>query len=143
MKIQLINNKNSDKIPFSQDEIAEFLFVHLDEFGDKKADILKCLTYVFERGGFLSIGTIDEKLAGVVVMNETGMSGYIPEYILVYIAVNQNLRGHGIGKKLMEFAIHNANGNIALHVEPENPAKRLYERLGFTNKYLEMRLIKK
>lgn len=28
---------------------------------------------------------------------------------------------------------------ICLHVEPDNPAKRLYEREGFTNKYLEMR----
>jgi ribosomal protein S18 acetylase RimI-like enzyme len=36
----------------------------------------------------------------------------------------------------------NLRGNIALHVEPDNPAKILYEKLGFTNKYLEMRLIK-
>jgi ribosomal protein S18 acetylase RimI-like enzyme len=39
-------------------------------------------------------------------------------------------------------AISIAEGNIALHVEPDNPAKGLYEKLGFTNKYLEMRLIK-
>jgi ribosomal protein S18 acetylase RimI-like enzyme len=39
-------------------------------------------------------------------------------------------------------AINTAKGNIALHVEPENPARYLYEKLGFTNKYLEMRLIK-
>ena len=32
--------------------------------------------------------------------------------------------------------------DVALHVEPDNPAKKLYERLGFTNKYLEMRLTK-
>ena len=25
-------------------------------------------------------------------------------------------------------------------LEPDNPAKKLYEKLGFTNKYLEMRL---
>jgi len=37
-------------------------------------------------------------------------------------------------------AIRMAHGAIALHVEPDNPAKKLYERLGFTNKYLEMRL---
>jgi ribosomal-protein-alanine N-acetyltransferase len=39
-------------------------------------------------------------------------------------------------------AIENTEGNIALHVEPDNPAKNLYERMGFTNKYLEMRLNK-
>jgi len=42
----------------------------------------------------------------------------------------------------METAISTAVGSIALHVEPNNPAKGLYEKLGFTNKYLEMRYIK-
>jgi len=49
------------------------------------------------------------------------------------------LRGQGVGKQLMEAALEEAHGNVALHVEPHNPAKRLYERIGFTNKYLEMR----
>ena len=40
-------------------------------------------------------------------------------------------------------AIEMAEGNIALHVEPDNPAKFLYEKIGFVNKYLEMRYIKK
>jgi ribosomal protein S18 acetylase RimI-like enzyme len=31
------------------------------------------------------------------------------------------------------------NGDIALHVEYDNPAKNLYERAGFTSKYIEMR----
>jgi ribosomal protein S18 acetylase RimI-like enzyme len=73
-------------------------------------------------------------------MNKTGMSGYIPENILVYIAVDAEQRGKGIGGKLMKMAMKMAKGAIALHVEPDNPAKKLYERLGFTNKYLEMRL---
>jgi len=70
------------------------------------------------------------------------MKDYIPENILVYIAINNSQRGKGYGKKLMEKAISSVEGNIALHVEPNNPAKALYEKLGFTNKYLEMRLIK-
>ena len=79
---------------------------------------------------------------GAVVTNKTGMKGYIPENILVYIAVDPNQRGNGTGKALMESVIKSTDGDIALHVEPENPARRLYERLGFTNKYVEMRLHK-
>ena len=36
--------------------------------------------------------------------------------------------------------MNRTKGGIALHVEPDNPAKFLYEKLGFTHKYLEMRL---
>ena len=70
------------------------------------------------------------------------MSGYIPENILVYIATHKDYRGKGLGKKLMQEAINFAKGDIALHVEANNPAKHLYEKLGFTAPYLEMRLKK-
>ncbi|MDP5096315.1 MAG: GNAT family N-acetyltransferase, partial [Flavobacterium sp.] len=56
--------------------------------------------------------------------------------------VDNSQRGKGYGKQLMQKAIASVEGNIALHVEPNNPAKLLYEKLGFTNKYLEMRLTK-
>lgn len=83
-----------------------------------------------------------DEILGTVVINRTGMSGYIPENILVYIAVNGNYRGKGLGRKIMTRAIELSDGDIALHVEPDNPAKFLYEKLGFENKYLEMRLKK-
>ncbi|WPR73800.1 GNAT family N-acetyltransferase [Algoriphagus sp. NG3] len=129
-----------------KNEIADFLFVHLGQYGDPKDDIMKCLDYALDQslhaGGFVVMARENGKLLGVLVMNKTGMSGYIPENILVYIAVDAEQRGKGIGGKLMEMAIKMANGSIALHVEPDNPAKKLYERIGFTNKYLEMRLTK-
>jgi len=68
------------------------------------------------------------------------MAGYIPENILVYIAVHKDYRGKGLGKDLMLKTFDKAEGSIKLHVEPENPARYLYEKLGFTSKYLEMRL---
>ncbi len=127
---------------YTNDHIARFLEVHLDQFGDKKDDILKCLSYVFDqrRGGFVVLAAEDGGIHGAVVVNDTGMGGYIPENILVYIAVDRRQRGKGVGKALMQEAIGKAKGAIALHVEPDNPARKLYEALGFTNKYLEMRL---
>ncbi|KEO74666.1 GNAT family N-acetyltransferase [Anditalea andensis] len=146
--IQIETITASDQPILSQkDEIASFLFQHLDQYGDPKEDIMKCLDYALtpdmrRGGGFVVLAREQGSIVGAVVLNETGMTGYIPEYILVYIAVDSSQRGKGIGRKIMATAIENASGDIALHVEPDNPAKKLYERLGFTNKYLEMRLKK-
>jgi [ribosomal protein S18]-alanine N-acetyltransferase len=126
-------------------EIVDFLFNHLDQYGDPKEHILSCLEFAtMEKlksfGGFALVVKDKDELLGVTIINQTGMSGYIPDNILVYIAVHEKTRGKGIGKALMEKAIDLAEGDIALHVEPDNPARKLYEKLGFTNKYLEMRL---
>jgi ribosomal protein S18 acetylase RimI-like enzyme len=80
-----------------------------------------------------------DRTIGAVVINKTGMDGYIPGNILVYIAIHRDYRGKGLGKELMKKALSEASGDVALHVEPDNPAKKLYEKFGFTNKYLEMR----
>ena len=124
-------------------EIVNFLHTHLEEFGDKKKDIQKAIAYAMKEipslGGYVITYSKDDNIIGAVVVNETGMGGYIPENILVYIAIHKEYRGKGIGKKLMKDALQVANGDVALHVEPENPAKFLYEKLGFENKYLEMR----
>lgn len=126
-----------------KERIADFLFEQLERYGDAKQDILKAMEYALhpsrDKGGFVMTAEQGDTLVGAVVINRTGMQGYIPENILVYIATHSEQRGKGIGKELMERAMATADGDIALHVEPDNPAKRLYDRLGFTNKYLEMR----
>ena len=144
-----IFNSNRDISSIEKDEIVDFLFNHLDEFGDSREDIGKAVNFalrinspsipIVPLGGMVLEGKEDGKIVGVVVMNRTGMSGYIPDNILVYIAVHKDFRGKGFGKKLMKKAIELTNGDIKLHVEPENPARYLYEKLGFTSKYLEMR----
>lgn len=126
--------------------LADFLYQHLDEFGDPRKDILLAIDYARgandRYGGTLIYAEESSEIAGAVVLNETGMHGYIPENILVYIAVHQKARGQGLGRQLMNAAINATKGNIALHVEADNPARFLYEKVGFTNPYLEMRLDK-
>ncbi|MFY0481204.1 GNAT family N-acetyltransferase [Flavobacterium sp. PLA-1-15] len=144
MTTDKINYDHYHQTQFSNEQIATFLEEHLDEFGDAKEDILKCIDFVQDekKGGHIILATNSNEIIGAVILNNTGMSGYIPENILVYIAVNNTYRGMGVGKKLMQEAIQISKGNIALHCEPDNPARKLYEKLGFTSKYLEMRLTK-
>lgn len=127
-------------------EIAGFLFEHLDEFGDEYEAIMRCIDFAMDEeakfGGFIVVAKDQGKVAGAVVINKTGMAGYIPENILVYIAVHKDYRGQGLGKTLMQKTFDKAEGSIKLHVEPNNPARFLYEKLGFTSKYLEMRLMR-
>ena len=129
-------------------DIINFLFESLEQYGDPKKDIEKCIDYAFGKNnkpGGMVLSAIDsdsQKIVGAVIINKTGMDGYIPENILVYIATDKNMRGKGVGKQLMQTAIDLSEGDMALHCEPDNPAKFLYEKLGFTSKYLEMRLKK-
>lgn len=131
------------KEQFTRDQLVDFLHKHLIEFRDPKDQINKCLDYALssekKAGGFILCAVEEGELRGVVVMIETGMSGYIPENYLVYAAVHGDHRGKGIGTELLKRSIEKAQGDVALHVEYDNPAKRLYERIGFTNKYAEMR----
>jgi len=145
LNIQMYNPASKPSV-IEKEEIVNFLFNHLDEFGDPSDDILKAIDYGLKEtpsfGGFVLVGRINNEIVSAVVINQTGMKGYIPENILVYIACHKNHRGKGIGKQIMLEAIKLAHGDIALHVEPDNPAAHLYKKLGFTSKYLEMRLVK-
>ncbi len=146
MDFDISYSDSENPTDFSREEIADFLFEHLDEFGDEKKHILNCIGYAYgdEDGqdGMILIAHEEDQIAGVVIINETNMGGYIPENILVYIAVHGDHRGEGLGSQLMERIIEATDGDIALHVEEHNPAVHLYKKYGFTNKYLEMRLTK-
>ncbi len=142
----IIQSDSNNPTSFTREDIAGFLHSHLDQYGDTKEAILKCIAYAFGDGpgqdGFILVAHQEEEILGVVIINRTNMTGFIPENILVYIAVHEKTRGKGVGKTLMQKIIDETEGDIALHVEPDNPAKFLYEKFGFTNKYLEMRLHK-
>lgn len=145
MKVKLFD-KNEGLTDKQKKEIVEFLYTHLEQYGDPVKDIEKALEYAMSespaQGGFVCISYLDTEISGVAVVLHTGMSDFIPENIFVYIAIRKDLRGRGIGKSLVSNIIERTKGNIALHVDPNNPARHLYQKMGFENKYLEMRLIK-
>jgi GNAT superfamily N-acetyltransferase len=145
IETKVFNTTNKPNLK-EKESLIDFLFNNLQEYGDPKSDIEKAVNYSLKEtvsfGGFILVSYLENEISGVIVVNQTGMKNYIPENILVYIATHKDHRGKGIGKMLMQKTIDLAEGSIALHVEPENPARFLYEKVGFSSKYIEMRLNK-
>ena len=127
----------------SRDQVARFFHDTMKPFHDSLEDVQSAIDYAFVagkgQGGFLMLAHEGEHVLGALLMLETGMGGYVPPHILLFVAVLPETRGRGIGGRLIRASIAECTGDVKLHVEYDNPAKRLYERLGFTTKYAEMR----
>lgn len=131
---------------FDTNQTVDFFYNHLDQYRDDRDSIQSSIDYALSdepnKGGQVIVAYDGDQIAGAVIMNLTHMTGYHPPNYLVYIAVDQGYRGKGLGKLLMETTNEVTEGGIALHVEHDNPARHLYEKYGYTNKYLEYRLDK-
>lgn len=128
--------------PAYQDQLVKFLYHSLEQYRDPEEDIRACLEYIIhpDKGGYVFVA-LDEKqvIKGAVFLTRTNMQSFVPDYLLVYIATDKNERGKGIGLQLITLVKDSVKAPIALHVEYDNPAKKLYERIGFSSKYAEMR----
>jgi ribosomal protein S18 acetylase RimI-like enzyme len=126
-----------------REKVAAFFHETMKPYNDTLEDVERALDYGLVpgrgQGGFLMLIHEGEELLGALLMLDTGMRGYVPPYILLFVTVSPDARGRGIGSKLIMRSIAECDGDVKLHVEYDNPAKRLYERLGFTTKYAEMR----
>jgi len=126
-----------------REDVVRFFHETMKPYHDEIPDVENALDYALVpgkgQGGFVMLAHRGETLLGALCMLNTGMSGYIPENILLFVSVSPDARGQGIGGKLIEHCLDRCEGDVKLHVEYENPAKRLYERLGFSTKYAEMR----
>lgn len=142
-EVFLTYNKEHKLSVEEKNKVVDFLFNSLEKYGDPKVQIAKAIGYAQGEypsfGGFVRVVLKGESIVGALVMNRTGMEGYIPSNILVYVAISPSERGNGLGKRLIQSSIDDTTGGVALHVDSENPARSLYERMGFVNKYLEMR----
>lgn len=139
--------KNVRDREISRGEIVRFIHRQLGPSADDKPDIGRAVDYALSRapgkGGFILTAREHGELVGTLVVNDTGMSGYIPEHVIVYVAVDAKMRGRGIGSRLIRQAIARCAGDIKLHVAYGNPARTLYERLGFSSEFAEMRLVRR
>jgi ribosomal protein S18 acetylase RimI-like enzyme len=141
-KIEFLKIQKESEFPSwaAKEAVVDFLHYKMKPYEDSIEDVERAIDYVlYGRGGFIMLTRFNGQMAGVLVMLNTGMKGYIPENILLLVSVDPELRGNGIGERLIQRCVTMCEGDVKLHVEYDNPAIRLYERLGFTTKYAEMR----
>lgn len=126
--------------------LARFFHETMAPYNDSLEDVDRALSYALGdgpgQGGFVLLARQGGELAAALTMLDTHMGGYIPAHLLLFVSVSPTLRGQGIGRRIVERALAECDGDVKLHVEHDNPAKRLYERIGFTSKYAEMRYVK-
>ena len=95
-----IFNSNNKPNESEKKEVIDFLFENLDQDGDPGKHIEKAIDYSTKAyssfGGFTMLLQEQDIIKRAVVINRTGMSGYIPENILVYIAIDKSSRGEGL-----------------------------------------------
>lgn len=80
-------------------------------------------------GAAFLVVQIDGKPAGRLYLHETGS-----ELRLMDIILHPDRRGQGLGRELLHAVVERALAMrlpVTLHVEPFNPARRWYERIGF------------
>lgn len=95
-------------------------------------------------GGFVLTAHKGRQLIAAVVVNRTGMEGYNPNNLFVYVTFHEDYsQDETTMLQVLKKAIDLTDGDIALHVEPRNPVLKLYKKMGFEAQYLELRLNKR
>lgn len=124
--------------------LTNFINDHLEGFSVPKKTIRKSIQYAAKEtpglGGM--VFAIEEKgcLIGAAVVNKTGLDDFVPENLLVFLAVHKEHKDRGVGQKLMDYTLQYCRGDIGLLVRADNPAKDFFKQYGFEEHYMEMRL---
>lgn len=70
-------------------EVVRFFHETMQPYEDRPEDIERALDYAFSveehAGGFLMLAGLQQTLAGALLMLSTGMGGFVPEHLLVFV----------------------------------------------------------
>lgn len=125
-------------------KIVDFLSEYLEGKEPNKEHIRKAIEYSTKEklsfGGFIIVKKSHGEIAGVSIVNQTGMEGYMAENMLVYIAVSDKFRKKGIAKNMIDQVLRHAKGDVALHLKGDSTLANVCEKFGFKKSIVEMRL---
>jgi len=140
-----VYNSFTGMSPGEKVALVEFICSHTP--GTDKKDVLEALDYALKEkpsfGGFILAVKKGHAFIASIVVNNTGMQGYKPSNIFVYVTVHRDhQKDEEVLTEIMCKALDMSNGDVALHIDPKNPIIKFYQKLGFTQRTLELRMKK-
>lgn len=115
--------------------IIKFVSSQFSSNTNSKENIRKALDYATKErmsfGGFVIVQKWFGEIIGVSIVNHTGMEGYMPENILVYIAVAEQHQNKGLAKEMIQQVLNYAKGEVAVYLRDRNDLIPAFEHLGF------------
>ena len=139
-----IRDLRSDEYPLLEDFLYEAIFVPADFEGEVPRTIIfddPMCKAAFEGFGsreddIALVATLDDKPIGACWVRTTNEYGHIDDRTPSFsISLYEPYRGNGIGTALMTAMLEELRrrgfDRASLSVQKENPAARLYQRLGF------------
>ena len=128
--------------------IAEFVQSNLPlekiDHGAVEGAIRYAMSHDHYAGGFILVMyTRDVQIASVAIVNKTGMNGYFPASILVYLAADTRLKAEGLDDKLIRYVLKVCEGDVLINLEGQEKFSHLYAEAGFDSKPLFLRYPRK
>ncbi|MEM6316260.1 MAG: hypothetical protein AAF960_01245 [Bacteroidota bacterium] len=113
--------------------LVNFLIDHLDATSVNSDAILTAVEYAAKEipsfGGFILTAEENQEIVAALVVNKTGLSGLMPDYLAVLQAVKPLAKSKLITRKLEEKAIALTKGNIANLIHDFGPEEFLLEKM--------------
>ncbi len=118
-----------------REAVVKFLEQQLDERGVDAATLRAAMDHALAptcgKGGFMILASIGERLAGATVVLRRGLAALDAGYRLAYVGVLPELRGRGLGKRLVGKVAQQATGGVEVVLEDGERVTSLFAAVGF------------
>lgn len=119
-------------------------FIMQNGGGDCRQNITSAIDYALKHkpsfGGFILTMSAGEGPIAALIANKTGMEGYGPAYIFVYVTFHEKVKQMDLlAQKLLKKAISCTDGEIAMNISPDHPALKSFKKIGFSSDQVGLR----
>ena len=128
-------------------KLTKFIYQYQFQNDFDEQGIPRALQYAAKErpgfGGLIVTAEEAKEIIAVVVLNKTGFEGYLPENLVVSIAVHQDHKDQGVYRKIVDYVVNYCCGDVGVQLKESNPLVHFFKSQGFKNNYIQLNLKQK